>query len=440
VKIAERCAMTDSDKLRCGEVVEICRGAVRLIAVVIACAFVGTASTACAQSLFDRDANVGVLDRPRPEYQALGVNVGGWTVYPKLTLESDFDDNIYATQLNRKGDFIFEVDPELVVQSNWNRNFLSFNGGADISSYADHSREDTVQYNVGSVGRLDVLNDLTIDATAKYSNYTIPRTQSEYIVDLVSPLQYDEALANLSITKTFNRFAVLVSMNNTYDTFSNGKLVGGGIYSEQFNNNDALTGTVRLNYAVSPKLALFTEEDVTNSLYTVDPTRNSISTSTLAGVNFQLAHLVMGEVSFGYITSNYSYRLYHSVGAPNGRVQIKWFPTELITVTVSGNQAFVNSGIVTSPAYLAQTLQIQADYELLRNLIITGQLGGNWDEYRGIDRRDQIYSEHLAINYLLNRTVGLGLRVSHTDQLSYGVDRGVNFNDDTVALALTLQR
>ena len=45
---------------------------------------------------FDRGQNVAVLDRPRPDYQAMGIHAGGFMVYPSMAVAAAYDDNVYA--------------------------------------------------------------------------------------------------------------------------------------------------------------------------------------------------------------------------------------------------------------------------------------------------------------------------------------------------------
>jgi hypothetical protein len=73
-------------------------------------------------------------------------------------------------------------------------------------------------------------------------------------------------------------------------------------------------------------------------------------------------------------------------------------------------------------------------------VILTAAVEGNWMDYRGIERHDDRYSGQLSATWLLNRSVGIALQVSHASQHSYGVARGRSFDDTSVGLALTLQR
>src|SRR3954447_8123129 len=54
-----------------------------------------------------------VLERPRPEYDPLGLRFSNWFLYPKIELDEVYNDNIFATKGNRKNDFITVVSPTL---------------------------------------------------------------------------------------------------------------------------------------------------------------------------------------------------------------------------------------------------------------------------------------------------------------------------------------
>jgi len=399
------------------------------------------ATAAQAQTtIFDRDENVPVLSRPHPEYQALGIREGPWTIYPKITLDVVYDDNIFAASTGAQGDTFLVIQPQILVQSNWSRNALSFEAGSTINEYAKHSSEDTTQYNVSGTGRLDIDRDMTLDGKLGYQSVIIPRTSAAYTELSINPLQYQETAGDLSFVDIFNRIKLTVTTQAEHDVYLNGTVSGGAPLIENFRNNIHFGGLVRGDYAISPDIALFLEENISEFHYDNLQNRDSWGTETLAGVNFQVTHLMTGEVGVGYLTETYENPLDHNTGTFDARAQLQWFPTQLVTVTLSGTQALYDSGLIDSPAFLARSVQLQADYELLRNFVISARAGDAWDTYTGIDRRDNSFNAGISFNYLLNRVVGLGLHYSRLTLVSSGLNRGQNFNDDRIGLALTLQR
>src|SRR5688500_12256571 len=76
-----------------------------------------------------------VTDRPRPELDPLGVNLGGFFLYPRIELDEMFNDNIFATDSGKQTDFITVISPAAELKSNWNNHALNATAGASIGRY-----------------------------------------------------------------------------------------------------------------------------------------------------------------------------------------------------------------------------------------------------------------------------------------------------------------
>jgi hypothetical protein len=395
-----------------------------------------------AGTMFDRSTNVSVTERPRPEYDALGIPAGGFLVFPKVVVSGDYNDNIYAIDTGGPSDFIFDVNPTLNIRSNWNRHSLSITGMIDQSFYSDHTSENTTQWTVRGDARLDVLRDLSVTLNGGGGLLTEPRTES-YDVLTRTPIQYNSDFASAKVVKAFNRFKFTAGYNYNYYGYHDNETFLGAPVVESYRNNTEHTFTGRGDYALSPATALFVEGDYLIYNYAnqlAGYPRNSNAGQILTGVNFQLTHALTGEVGFGYFTESFDDPTFHNINQPSYRVSLQWYPTQLLTVTFTGNQTTYDSGVQNSPTYLARIGQVQGDWELRRNIIISARGGyANW-QYQGIDRTDQRYTGYVAATYLMNRSVGVNVHYSVTHQTSNGTLAGPRFNDNVVGVALTLQR
>src|SRR6266699_1072721 len=47
-----------------------------------------------------------VVERPRPEYDPLGIRFGSFFLYPRAELDEVYNDNVFATKTGTKSDFI----------------------------------------------------------------------------------------------------------------------------------------------------------------------------------------------------------------------------------------------------------------------------------------------------------------------------------------------
>jgi hypothetical protein len=95
---------------------------------------------------FDRGRNIGVLDRPRPEYTSQGVPVGGFTLQPKAELGVGYTSNAYQNTSDQ-GDGYVVFAPSAVVSSNWSRHDLTLSGGGNFYRYFTEGRRNRDGWN-----------------------------------------------------------------------------------------------------------------------------------------------------------------------------------------------------------------------------------------------------------------------------------------------------
>ena len=168
-----------------------------------------TQAAAQAQNNFARDRDLAVLDRPRPEYDAIGVPVdGSFLLYPKINVVGQYDDNIFATNTGTQSDEIFQIQPSLALKSQWSEHELVLNAHSSINQYASHSGEDTNDYGASASGRLDVLESTNITGSATYDLETEAREAEGAILNTVNPVQFSVWTGQLAASRQFNRLQV----------------------------------------------------------------------------------------------------------------------------------------------------------------------------------------------------------------------------------------
>lgn len=397
-----------------------------------------------AESSFARDRNISVRQRPREGYEAIGVPLGAFMAYPKLSLTAEHNDNIYATSTGEIDDMIWRVQPEVNITSNWSRHLLSAYGRATINRYQDFDSEDTEDYALGAAGRLDVLRSATVSAGVDWAQLTEPRTSSSSPIASESPIQYDLTSASLAGVREFNRLKLSARYDYRKYDYEDGRTAGGVVVEQDDRDRDVQAITARADYAVSPATALFVELSKNWREYDLAPpavtlTRDSEGSQALVGANFELGALTRGEIGVGYISQEFDDPAFNDIDGFGARAQVEWFPTQLTTVTLTGSRTVEDSGIVGSSGYLSTNVGAQVDHELMRNVILTGQVAYGNDDYEGIDREDDRLTAGLSGTYLLNRHVGVTVGYSYFDQDSAGAGGGQDFKVNKVGATLTLQ-
>ena len=132
----------------------------------------------------------GVLDRARPEYDAAGLPVGGFLLYPTFAATFSSDDNIYRTASSKTSDIYGTLSPRLDLRSQWSRDSLQLYGQYDDYLYADHDTESRANWILGTTGQLDVSSGMRLDANASYFSTHESRSSPDISVYALSPTAY----------------------------------------------------------------------------------------------------------------------------------------------------------------------------------------------------------------------------------------------------------
>lgn len=391
-------------------------------------------------SNFKRDRNVSVRERPRPDYEAVGIKTGGFTLYPRVTASIEGNDNIYATPNNEKSDAIWRVKPEAALRSDWSRHALNAFASASINRYTDFDTENTEEYTIGANGRLDIVRGANITGALQYQKLTEPRTSPDSPQAAVKPIEYSLITGNLTGVKEFNRIRLTGRLIDKDFDYDDARSASGAVIDQDVRDRNEVYYGGKVEYAVSPDTALFVSvlgNDKNYDLTTAG--RDSKGYVATVGANFELSQLVRGEVEVGYMDQSYDLSTFADVNGLNAKGQIEWFPTQLATVTFNGARTIEESVASGSQGYISSNLGVTVDYELLRNVLLSGGVNGGKDNYQTIDREDKRTGANLSATYLLNRRVGLVLAYTYLKLNSSGLARGTSFDDNKLSASVAFQ-
>ena len=130
----------------------------------VAAACLGLAGAICVPEMAaaqqaqsdDPDPNVTIADRPREDYDPLGIRAGSFFIFPSISLSGTYDSNAFATNDNEDSDVGAILAPRVDVNSNWSRHALNFSAGAVGAAWAEYSENDYLDAFAASTGRLDI--------------------------------------------------------------------------------------------------------------------------------------------------------------------------------------------------------------------------------------------------------------------------------------------
>ena len=393
---------------------------------------------------FARNRNVSVKERARPGYEAVGVHAGGFNIFPRLTADAQYNDNIYATQNGSTADEIFHLSPEVLVKSNWNRHELDLYAHGTENAYANHSTENTFDYGVGASGRLDVLESSNLFAGGSFDKATEPRTSPNSPAAAAKPIRFDLTQVNLGGVREFDRLRLFGRVNYSDYNYFNTVTQAGAFLLQKDRNYHQWDENGRAEFAMSPEVSFYVTGTVHQINYLLRPPvsafdRNSNGYDVAGGTSFDITRLIRGEAEVGVTHRSFADPHFRDISSPYYRVGVDWLPTQLTTVNFSGSRTIQEAVNISASSYIATTIAARIDHELLRNVILSAYGSYADDSYQQAARSDKLAGFGASATYLMNQHIGLRLAYDFSKLSSSGTAKVPSYDDNRLVLSFTFQ-
>jgi hypothetical protein len=361
----------------------------------------GTSTTVIAQEL---RRGASVLDRPKPELDPLGVRAGGFLIFPKIELGTTYDDNVFATENDKKGDFIFQILPTITAQSDFSRHQLRFSAGADIGRYADQTSENYIDYFVTGGGRFDVTGDSSLSANLAYRQLHEDRGDPDSPSTASEPIEFARTNAELAYQQRFNRVTARVGIGAENENYDDVASISGVTLDQDIRDRWAYSATGQVGYDLYPGYQPFLRFTYTRTEYDKgNPKPNSDNYEAVVGTNFDLTNLLTGEIFIGYLARSYDEDDYSNFSGLAYGMKLDYAVTQL--TSINGNiSRGVEEGFSTTPNPRDRTtFQISVNHELLRNVVLSALAEYQNDDYQNSNQQEDFYLLQAGATYNINR-------------------------------------
>ena len=388
---------------------------------------------------FANDRNVSVKNHPHPGYDTIPFRFGSLLVTPSLQASLEYNDNLLASSAVSEKAAVLSLVPTVFLKSDWSRNYLQAYANADIDRYTGHSAENRNQWQLGTRGRFDIDQATSIQAGGSAERKVELRTAATAPAT-DRPISYNDEAVFLGATKAFNRLRVIGYGNFDNKTYNDATQNGIAI-DQKFRNRETLSFNGQAEYALLPGYSLLVtaQVDHRNSTHgtVINPQRDSNGIDIQAGASFDIGGLATGSLTAGYIRRKYDNPFYGNVSDPTFAANIEYYATPLITVRLAAGRTVEDSTVGGAGGFLATTVAAHADYEFQRNVIFTAGGGLGFDNFKGIDRRDDRRNADASVRWLLNRALEVGVRYNLENQASSGLQPGRRFTVNRIGVSLT---
>jgi hypothetical protein len=382
-----------------------------------------------------------VEDRERPDYDPVGIRLGGFFLYPTLAATELYRDNVFYEDTNEESDFETVISPALRLNSNWNNHALNFFADADVGRFLDNSEADYEDWSIGADGRLDIQRDMNVTGGATYQRLHEDRSSPDDTAAL-EPTIYRRYGPEAAFNKRFNRLSVQLGGGYTWLDYDDVTTANGTTINNDDRDRREAVGFTRFGYDISPDYQTFVRLSANDRTYddSLDDSgvsRDSQGWEAVAGLAFDFGGITFGNVFVGYLQQDYDRQGFDTVDGPSFGGDLTWNATQLTTVTAQIARTVEETTLSGASGGLATEGRLRVDHELLRNVILSADAGYSNVDYESISREDDVIDAGVGGKYLLNRNFYLQGRLSHARR-----DSNVNTEDydaNTVMLRLVAQ-
>ena len=358
-----------------------------------------------------------VTSRPRPELDPLGIRLDSFMVFPSLTLDQSYNDNIYATPSADVADTVTTVAEKMVIRSDWENHQLGTSVTNTNGIYAGHAGEDYDDLVVTGNGRLDLDRNDTLNADTSYSNLHEPRTSPDNTFGK-TPTLYSLEQVHLGSFDSFNWLAVNLDAKAAKYEYTDVATSLDNFIAEKDRNRTEYTVSTRFGYEIVPNYEAVLRSNLTDYTYEhpVDSAgyrRSSRGAEGSGGIAFDLSGVTFGEVGVGYLLRDYADPRFGVERSIAGKAALTWNVTTLITVKANASRSLEETVVVGSSSFVATGGNLNVDWELLRFLLLNAQFSMSHDDYQQSPRRDSILSTGFGATYMMNRYANIAVTFSH---------------------------
>lgn len=358
-------------------------------------------------------------------YAAIGLDMGGLTVFPVLRAGIIASDNPSTSDTDRKGDVGIRLRPSLRITSDWVRHELLIAADGDFIAYQDMSENDTNGASVLSRLRLDMRRTTTLVLDASYQ-MSQDRGANNEVPNTAIGNRTDQSIRqNIALTHQAGRIATTARAGSDWQYYGDVDLAGGGKEDNADRNYVEPLAALRVGYEASPAIQPFLEAAYEPRIHFEKRDRNGLERSSDgyrfgAGVAFAPSPLWSGELALVYSWRDYEDPDLETLDVFGLAGQVTWRPSELTTLDLILGTDLNETASADSSGARTYDASLEIVHDLRDNLTVSAGAGVTYEKYQGTGETELTMTTNAGVLWRMNRW------------LAWTLDYDLTYNDSNV--------
>ena len=375
-------------------------------------------------------------------YDPLGIRAGAFRIYPVLSVQGEYDDNVNATKNNKRDDYAAIFSQNVNVESEFSRHAVGFNVFSDVGRWLHESKEDFWDFGINGNGRLDITGDNNLEGNFGVARLHDDRDNSEDDATIGAsrrPVRYMNYDAGLTYNHLLRNITIGIGGAFGRQNYRQ----GAGTANQNDRDLNAYSGQLRVGYNVSPRINTFVQGTYTANRYNSSRDSDGFQQDSevygaAGGVNVNFTDLLFGEAFLGYSQERFDESEFSDESGVTYGLGLTWLPTRLTTVELSGKGGFEPTSNQGASTNLQHTVGLQVNHELFRQVLIGASAGYQRDDFKDANRTDNRMDLGADVQYLINRHFSVGAGYNFSKRWSDDSNREFDGNVFTVRVQAQL--
>jgi hypothetical protein len=378
------------------------------------------------------DNDLGAKDPYRVDraYQPNGIELGSYLLFPTLEVGEAYNTNVFATESNKKGDFVTHIAPEFQLRSQYGQDQLNLLGRLDESVHATYSQDDHLDGTLRSEGSYSFSSQTELNGFIEISQLYEDRGSPDD-KDALEPTQTRNAAANADLKEHFGRLTLSEDLTLARHDFENVSRLDSPIpLINADRNRFEVSGFLRGDYELSPGYAALAQVAANDVVYDHKFDQDGFERSNHgyridSGFAVDLTQVIKGDFTVGYLDQSIDDR---RLPGPSGfafRVAASWTP-DRSTIIVPSIERTLNETTLSGASVAIHTVYgVLVRREIQRNFVATVSGYVYNDKFDGLGRSDWYYDTRVrglwsfSPNYYVGAEVGYRKRNTNFDGNSF---------------------
>ena len=377
--------------------------------------------------------NKTVVERPHPELAPQGIGVGGFRLFPEISVEPGFSSNVLGSDISSRRDVFITAQPKLRAESQWSRHALNLAADLVVKRYATVSAKNESGFRLRADGRLDLYGDSNISAAIGFERTFEEQYTGSFPVNGGGSIAVRHPVASVRGTFVANRLRLIASAAYDGFNYSDTTTLSGAPLDQDYRDRKVYRLSGRAEYLFAADSAVFLQATHRSTRYgdrsSALTDRSSKEIRIVAGLVTDITPIIRAALGVGYADRRYGQPGIRPVRDVVADVRVDYNVTQLTTVSLVGSRGIEEAIVPNAAGYVASKIGLRVDHELLRNLMVNAGVDYQRDDFKGIARLDRLVRISAGAAYTMSRNVVITPALDYVSRRSNGVFAGPNFKE-----------